>query len=167
MKKKKWLGIALVISSAVVIPFLINNYYAFKILVGECMTPVVMHGDIGVYRKGAGDIRVGDIICFKINITNKIVVLNHRVVKIEEKTTLIFRTKGDINENIDPWKITIDQIIGELVFVIPTHVLLQPYIPTVTMLILISVMSIGVIYNNYQEKKMKAQGSPATGAFLF
>ena len=153
MERKKWLGIVLAVSSAVVIRFFININYAFIPTVGKSMAPAIMHGDIILIKKGAENICIGDIICFRINLTDRISV-SHRVIDIiEEGSILTFQTKGDANENIDKWKITNDQIIGKILWVIPTHIFLEPYMSVVTMLILVSVMSIGVIYNNYQEKK--------------
>lgn len=90
---------------------------------GRSMNPVLLFGDTVLIRSDIGDIRIGDIISFKANS----MIITHRVVKIQEGSTLIFQTKGDANNVLDPWDITADQVLGKVIRIIPTGFLLTPY----------------------------------------
>ena len=61
-------------------------------------------------------IEVGDIIAFKYmpNIT-----VSHRVIEVLEGETRSFRTKGDANEDADPWEVSAADVIGRVRFDIP------------------------------------------------
>lgn len=105
---------------------LVNSDYRFKIIIGRSMTPVITHGDTILIKKGVEGIGVGDIISFKVDSMS--LGVTHRVIDIQEDPVLIFHTKGDANEIPDNWRITVDQVKGKVVQVIPTSLLITPQI---------------------------------------
>lgn len=65
------------------------------------------------------EVRMGDIITFSRE-EDPDIVSSHRVVEVVSTNgELSFRTKGDANENIDPYPIAADYVIGKVVFHIP------------------------------------------------
>jgi signal peptidase I len=92
------------------------KYYAIAIGSGS-MTPNVNKGDAVVAEKLSGDdfnnLAINDIIIYQHD--NKLVV--HRIVKIKKNgTTLTFNTKGDHNDTMDAWDISISDIRGKVVY---------------------------------------------------
>ena len=91
-----------------------NGYHFFVIASGS-MQPTINVGDI-VVVEDTDNISSGDIIAF-IEAKNIIV---HRIVKETlEEDKILYSTKGDANDNIDPWIIEKDNIIGKLKYIIP------------------------------------------------
>lgn len=90
------------------------------------MTPAMLHGDTILVKRGIEDIRVGDIISFRVDSIP--VAVAHRVVEIQENPSfLIFKTKGDANDVPDDWEITADQVIGKVTDVKSTSFFTTPY----------------------------------------
>jgi len=82
------------------------------------MDPVLKAG--GVIASRAVDpetIEVGDIITHKSPDIG--VVLVHRVIEKEDDDELLFRTKGDANENPDPYLVPAENVVGKVSFYIP------------------------------------------------
>ena len=64
-------------------------------------------------------VRVGDIITFSRE-EDPDIISSHRVVEVVATDgELSFRTKGDANENVDPFPVPADYVIGKVVFHIP------------------------------------------------
>jgi len=99
--------------------------YSLKLTFGKSMFPTIRNGDTVLLQKGAENIKVGDVISFKINSTT--VPILHRVVEIKENQSLIFKTKGDGNLLRDYLNITTSQIIGKVVMIIPTSYYMTPF----------------------------------------
>jgi signal peptidase I len=77
------------------------------VIVGGSMTGTIDKGSVAYARlTPVGQLKAGDIITFVPPSDSRPVT--HRVVSIKrsEQGELVFRTKGDANTTIDPWKIT-------------------------------------------------------------
>ena len=82
------------------------------------MAPVLNTGDMVVTRPVAAEaVKVGDIIIFHSVDANN--MISHRVVSIEINSPLSFRTKGDANENPDPFVVPAGNLVGEIAFHAP------------------------------------------------
>lgn len=103
---------------------LLGSYYTFRVLVGKSMLPAIRTGDYVLLRRGAEDIKVGDIICFRQDATGATIL--HRVIEIEENQGLIFRTKGDGNDFIDDLETRTKDILGKAVLIIPISSIMNP-----------------------------------------
>ena len=60
-------------------------------------------------------IKVGDIIAFN-PVHDPDVTVSHRVVEVLDSETLIFRTKGDANEDPDSWEVPADSVLAKVIF---------------------------------------------------
>ena len=100
------------------LPFVVNGYYSSLIMSGS-MEPTIPVGSIVVVETvNPKDVKVNDIIVFQRSDLKTL----HRVIdKIEENNTYYFQTKGDANENPDPWTVKPDQIQGSLMLTIPYY----------------------------------------------
>jgi signal peptidase len=69
------------------------------------------------------DVKVGNIITFKLppdpTIKNPDVTVSHRVVDVQNEEGLYFVTKGDANEEQDPFLLPAANIQGKVIFNIP------------------------------------------------
>lgn len=82
------------------------------------MSPTFGVGSAVVSRPvDAGDVEPGDIITFHSPSTGELIA--HRVVGIEESTSPSFQTKGDANEDADPYMVPSAYIEGRVVFDVP------------------------------------------------
>ncbi len=93
----------------------------FMVVVSRSMEPTINVNDIIVVRAvDPQDIEVGDIIVFK-NPMGRDIPIVHRVVDIVELPTgdIGFITKGDNNPVKDPWVVSEEMVIGEVIYVIP------------------------------------------------
>jgi signal peptidase len=91
----------------------------FDTILSGSMTPSINVGDlIIVAPHSAGDLEVGDIIVFHSPFGGTLVC--HRIIAIEETgDTLVFHTKGDNNEDPDPFTIQSDSIVGKVQLSVP------------------------------------------------
>jgi len=62
-------------------------------------------------------IEMGDIITYRSPIDGKLTT--HRVMDINAGDTLYFQTKGDANEDVDPYLVAATDIVGKVVFAVP------------------------------------------------
>lgn len=91
-----------------------GGYRSFLVQSGS-MEPAIMTGDIIVIKSQSSYI-LNDVVSF--NTENRIVT--HRIVSKEFKPDGVqYSTKGDANRSQDFDTITLSQIIGKVVFVIP------------------------------------------------
>ncbi len=78
---------------------------------GQSMYPAILDGDMVAVRPSKSEPKVGDIILFN-NPWQPLPVL-HRVKVMEELTTgWVAWTKGDNNEFLDSYPVTVDNLIG-------------------------------------------------------
>ncbi len=98
-------------------PFLVGGSSS-AIVLGGSMEPTIHVGSIVVCRRiKPEDIKVGDIIAFKTGGSTTI----HRVIEKVVEGGFYFRTKGDANEDPDPWVVMPQDVIGILHFQIPYY----------------------------------------------
>ena len=99
----------------------ITGTLQFLIVLSGSMNPLMQPGDMVVVRTmPPEDVRVGDVITFHDPAGTENVIVTHRVIGIEEEDGIInIHTKGDANGDADPFTVTSDDVIGEMVFVLP------------------------------------------------
>ncbi len=100
------------------IPFVVDGYYSSVIMSGS-MEPAVQVGSIVVTQKiDVDNVNAGDIIVFHRSDSKTL----HRVIdKIVENESYYFKTKGDANEDPDPWIVQPEQVQGSLLLTIPYY----------------------------------------------
>jgi len=82
------------------------------------MEPALRVGDVVVTRPVELEtLSSRDIVTFHSPLNSS--VISHRLISIEEGSSLSFRTKGDANEDADPFVLSSSNIIGEVCFRIP------------------------------------------------
>jgi signal peptidase len=101
-----------------VAPFLVGGSFS-SVVMGGSMEPTIHVGSIVIVRRvKPEDVRVGDIIAFRTGESRTI----HRVIeKVVEGGFFYFRTKGDANEDPDPWIVKPEDVLGELQLTIPYY----------------------------------------------
>lgn len=100
------------------IPFIVDGYYS-SVIMSSSMEPTIPIGSIVVVKRvNPDDVKVSNIIVFQRSDSKTL----HRVIdKIVENDTYYFKTKGDANENPDPWIVQPEQIQGSLLLTIPYY----------------------------------------------
>ena len=79
------------------------------------MEPALPVGCVQVTRPVTPEeIQAGDIITFRSPTDGKL--MSHRVVAVEEGEAYQFRTKGDANEDVDPYLIPSENVAGRVCF---------------------------------------------------
>lgn len=111
-------GLGLLILIAIVAPFVV---YAVPQLIGATESYVVQSGSmeptiqtgsvIFVYETEPSAIEEGDIIAYNLREPDQRVT-THRVVDVTRDGELLFRTKGDANEDPDQYTVSPDAVIG-------------------------------------------------------
>jgi len=98
------------------IPSLLG-FRPMTVLTGS-MSPQINPGDVIIDKRiNTEDIRLGDIVTYRVNST---MLVTHRVVNVLNKDDkLTFETKGDANNSPDDKFVTEKQIIGKYIFRIP------------------------------------------------
>lgn len=115
------IGIGIVICVIVVLlPLTVPKLFGYEIygILSQSMEPEIASGSV-VYVKDIDveDVKVGDIITFKMNAKSDLVA-THRVVEIN-KDDRSFITKGDNNDTIDSAPVSFDRFLGIAVFSLP------------------------------------------------
>lgn len=102
------------LSLALFVPNFIG-YKSFAVVSGS-MEPNIHVGSI-VYSKPVefDQLKKGDIISFKLS---EDTMVTHRIYEVD-KVNRTFITKGDANENIDGQKVSFDNVVGKVQFIIP------------------------------------------------
>jgi signal peptidase len=97
------------------------GYHTSTMLTGS-MEPGIMPGDVVVTTpEPASEVAVGDVISYQIPVEDHRVE-THRVTKVIHNPdgTVAIQTKGDANENVDPWMATIEgDTVWEMQAVVP------------------------------------------------
>ena len=99
-------------------PFLVGGSFSRVVMSGS-MEPAIPVGSIVIVKGvNAEDVEVGDVIAFQTGDSRTL----HRVIdKIVENGSFYFRTKGDANEDPDPWIVRPEQVRGGLLLTIPYY----------------------------------------------
>jgi signal peptidase len=97
------------------------GYHTSTMLTGS-MEPGIMPGDVVVtVAKPAADVKVGDVISYRIPVEDQRVE-THRITKVihGKDGTISIQTKGDNNPDVDPWTATLsDDTVWEMTAVVP------------------------------------------------
>lgn len=119
--------LSLVLTLCVLIFFLLAlgphvfGYRTSTMLTGS-MGPGIMPGDVVVTApRPAADVKVGDVISYQIPIEDHRVE-THRVSEVihEKDGSIAIRTKGDANDNVDPWTAVLEEdTVWEMQAVVP------------------------------------------------
>ncbi|MHB1330627.1 MAG: signal peptidase I [Minisyncoccota bacterium] len=102
---------------------LVTSYFGIggvsvKIVQSGSMEPSIKVGSIVVVRPTT-DYNTGDVITFGED-TQKEVPTTHRIV--DERIVggeVLYSTKGDANDDVDPQEVSKDEVIGKVIFSIP------------------------------------------------
>ncbi len=87
-----------------------TGWYRPMTVLSGSMQPSFHAGDLVIVRpKATGDVRVGDVITYNIPVADHHVE-SHRIVDILRRSDnrLVFRTKGDANNAVDPWTAAVE-----------------------------------------------------------
>ena len=84
----------------------------YVIVAGRSMQPTLINGDMAVTRVRA-QYEIGDVVAFRV----KQGIVIHRIVSGTK--TVGFTTRGDHNENNDPWAVESADIVGRLWLHVP------------------------------------------------
>lgn len=83
-----------------------------RVVVSDSMAPTLRAGDVLWIRPISGSIAPGQIVSYHIQ--GKLIT--HRVVALEGDALI---TKGDNNQEVDPWRVSVAEVVGSPVLRIP------------------------------------------------
>lgn len=120
MKIRSLLLLLIVLPFTMAIPYLLS--LTPMVVLSGSMVPYFNPGDIVLLeRTDPAQVKVGDVIAFNPpDAKDKTTFVTHRVVDVIKKNgTLYFKTKGDNNEDVDPFLVSQQNVYGKAVFSIP------------------------------------------------
>ncbi len=80
------------------------------------MSPAIGVGDLAVTSPvSSEDLRVGDVVCYHLADGS---LVCHRTIAIDASTATLL-TKGDANEDADPYPVPFDDVVGRITFTVP------------------------------------------------
>ncbi|MBA7473072.1 hypothetical protein ES707_08406 [subsurface metagenome] len=134
------------------VAFVVDGYYSSVIMSGS-MEPAVQVGSIVVTQKiDVDNVNAGDIIVFHRSDSKTL----HRVIeKIVENDSYYFRTKGDANEDPDPWLVQPEQVQGTLLLTVPYYGYLLYYAGTPIGFVLMVIVPAALLIGNEVKKIIK------------
>jgi signal peptidase len=146
-KVAEWVGIALVILlMAMVVLALLAPHFGWRadtVLSGS-MEPALPVGCVQVTKPvKPEDIKVGDIITFRSPTNGKL--MSHRVVAVEEGQSYQFRTRGDANEDADPYLVPAENVVGRVCFKLSHVGYVVEYLKTPIGFVLLGLCGIALI----------------------
>ena len=112
-------GLIIVVMTAAVLALLVPyfGWRADAVLSGS-MEPHLKVGGLAITRTvDKEDIKVGDTITFYSPLNKKLT--SHRVISITKDPILLFQTKGDVNEDPDPFLVPTRNVVGIVCYHIP------------------------------------------------
>jgi signal peptidase len=110
--------VALMMLLAVAVLFAPRFGWQIDVVMSSSMSPAMRAGGVVVTKPIAPDtIKLSDVIAYHSPLDGKLVT--HRVVGIQEHSPLYFQTKGDANEDPDPYLVPSENIVGKVRFYIP------------------------------------------------
>ena len=165
----EYVGIALVVvlMTMVVLALLAPHFgwRADTVLSGS-MEPALPVGSIEVTRPvQAEDIKTGDIITFRSPLNGKLT--SHRVTAVEEGESYQFRTKGDANEDVDPFAVPARNVAGRVCFKLSHVGYVVEYLKTPGGFMLLGLCGIALIVaevSTMLEVRWKESAQANTGA---
>jgi signal peptidase I len=146
-KVAEYVGIVLVVvlMTMVVLALLAPHFgwRADTVLSGS-MEPTLPVGCVQVTKPiKPENIKAGDIITFRSPTNGKL--MSHRVVAVEQDQSYQFRTKGDANEDVDPYSVPSENVVGRVCFRVPHVGYVVEYLKTPIGFILLGLIGIALI----------------------
>ena len=146
-KVTEYAGIVLVVllMTMVVLALLAPHFgwRADTVLSGS-MEPALPVGCVQVTKPvDPEDIKVGDIITFRSPTTGQL--MSHRVAAVQVDESYQFRTKGDANEDVDPYLIPSQNVVGRVCFKVAHVGYVVEYLKTPIGFILLGLVGIALI----------------------
>ena len=147
------------VAAVTVLIFPFVAFYGDDIMVTTTisMLPVLNPNDMIVVESASIDeLKEGDIIAFDSH--QEMGIVAHRVIEVFEKDgSTVVDTKGDNNEELDPWFVTDDDLIGKVKNIIPGFgiVLVGPVRFALVAVIIISAISMMKDYITENKSKKK------------
>jgi signal peptidase len=113
------LTVMILLMAAAAFTFLAPHFgWSVDTVFSGSMEPQLKVGGVVVTRPvEAGDITVGDIITFYSPLNDKLT--SHRVIAVVDGSPLNFQTKGDTNEDADPFVVPAQNVVGKICFHVP------------------------------------------------
>ena len=113
------LAFIILLMAAAVLTFLAPRLgWSVDAVVSGSMEPQLKVGGVVITRPvGAGEIKAGDTITFYSPLSEQLT--SHRVIAVEHGSSPHFRTKGDANEDADPFTVPAENVVGKVCFHIP------------------------------------------------
>lgn len=142
---KNFLVIPLIAAVIVLIfPFVVFSGNQIMVTKTTSMLPALHPNDmIIIERVSIDEVQKGDIITFETH--QEMGIVAHRVVeKFDHDGITALDTKGDNNDELDPWYVTDDDLIGKVKKIIPWFgiILVDPVRYTLVAVIIISAISL-------------------------
>jgi len=146
-KVAEYVGIALVILLMIMVVLaLLAPHFGWRadtVLSGS-MEPALPVGCVQVTQPVKAEaIKVGDIITFRSPTNGKL--MSHRVIAVEEGNSYQFRTKGDANEDVDPYSVPAQNVVGRVCFRLSHVGYVVEYLKTPLGFILLGLCGIALI----------------------
>jgi signal peptidase len=113
------LAVIILLMAAAVLTFLAPHFgWRVDTVFSGSMEPELKVGGVVVTRPvEAEDIKVGDIITFHSPLNEELI--SHRVIAVEDESLFHFQTKGDVNEDADPFVVPAQNVVGKVCLHIP------------------------------------------------
>ena len=138
-----------------ILPFVVFSGNDIMVTTTTSMLPVLHPNDMIIVEPiGIDEIQEGDIIAFETH--QEIGIVAHRVVeKFDHDGVTALDTKGDNNDELDPWYVTDDDLIGKVKEIIPWFgiILVGPVRYALVAVIIISAVSMMKDYLTENKKK--------------
>lgn len=146
-KVTEYVGIALVVvlMTMVVLALLAPHFgWRADTVLSSSMEPALPVGCVQVTKPiKPENIKAGDIITFRSPTNGKL--MSHRVVAVEQDQSYQFRTKGDANEDVDPYSVPAENVVGRVCFRVPHVGYVVEYLKTPIGFILLGLIGIALI----------------------
>jgi signal peptidase len=118
--KKRFGSLIIPFALVFILVYFVSGYFHYHavVIASGSMEKVLSKGDVVIIEKikDPTSIKLQEVIAYK---HNKIIVVHRLVKRIEVNGQTIFYTKGDANESMDDYKITMDMVIGIVKLKIP------------------------------------------------
>jgi signal peptidase I len=110
------LALAILVLSLAFITFMAPRFgWKIDVVLSGSMEPELKVGSVVITRPlEVESIKVGDIITFRSPVNERFTT--HRVVSLENSPSFILHTKGDANEDMDPFIVGSQSIVGKVCF---------------------------------------------------
>jgi signal peptidase I len=110
------LTVVIVLMAVAVITLIAARFgWRVDVVLSGSMEPQIHVGSMVVSRPlDMGSVNAGDIITFRSPLNGQFTT--HRVISVENSPSLFFRTKGDTNEDADPFIVGQQSVVGRVCF---------------------------------------------------